>query len=132
MLDGFIQQRRHQIQIDVACNIPPGRMTDYKETFSQNHPAYGLIRDVQMKKIKNQTIKKTLNIDIQKSFYFETDTEISGNQQETIEAEKDKTVDKSDKQIITLLTESLKTHDALYAVYKEMMQYDKIHTHHPQ
>ena len=73
-----------------------------------------------------------LNIDIQKPFYFETDAEISGNQQETIEAEKDKTVDKSDKQIITLLTESLKTHDALYAVYKEMMQYDKIHTHHPQ
>ena len=90
MLDGLIQLRRHQIQIDVACDIPPGRMTDYKETFSQNHPAYGLIRDVQMKQIKNQTIKKTLNIDIQKSFYFETDTEISGNQQETIEAEKDK------------------------------------------
>ena len=42
---------------------------------------------------KNQTIKKTLNIDIQKSFYFETDTEISGNQQETIEAKKYKAID---------------------------------------
>ena len=93
MVDGLIQQRCHQVQIDVACNIPPGRMTDYEDTFSQNNPAYRLIRDIQMKKIKNYPIKKALNIDIQKTFHFEIDTEISRNQQETIETEKYKAID---------------------------------------